>query len=44
MFGFEALLIGGALACVDPERRRRRLAYFAHRPKSFLQVTLPPMR
>ena len=46
MFGFEVLLIGGALACLDPERRRRRLARFANlrrRPKSFLQVTLPPM-
>ena len=46
-FGCEALLVGGALACLDPERRRRRLARFAynrHRPKSFLQVTLPPMR
>ena len=44
--GFEALLIGGALACLDPERRRRRWARFVHRrsPKSFLQVTLPPMR
>ena len=44
-FGFEALLIGGALACADPERRRRRFARFAYRrrPKSFLQVTLPPM-
>jgi len=46
MFGFEALLIGGALAFLDPERRRRRMANFAyaHRPKRFLQVTLPPMR
>jgi hypothetical protein len=46
MFGFEALLVGGALACLDPERRRRRLARFGlrRRPKSFLQVTLPPMR
>ncbi|HTK17570.1 MAG TPA: hypothetical protein VL769_14345 [Acidimicrobiia bacterium] len=45
MFGFEALLVGGALACLDPERRRRRMAQFAyHRPKAFLQVTLPPMR
>jgi hypothetical protein len=44
MFGFEALLVGAALACLDPERRRRRLARFARlrRPKSFLQVTLPP--
>ena len=25
MFGFEALLVGGALACLDPERRRRRV-------------------
>jgi hypothetical protein len=45
MFGVEALLVGGALACLDPERRRRRLAQFAyHRPKAFLHVTLPPMR
>jgi hypothetical protein len=45
MFGFEALLVGGALACLNPERRRRRLAQFAYsRPKAFLQVTLPPMR
>lgn len=45
MFGFEALLVGGALACVNPERRRRRLAQFAyHRPKAFLHVTLPPTR
>jgi hypothetical protein len=45
MFGFEALLVGGALACLDPERRRRRMAQFAyHRPKAFLHVTLPPMR
>jgi len=46
MFGFEALLVGGALACLDPDRRRRRLARFAyarHEPKSFLRVTLPPM-
>ena len=45
-FGFEALLIGGALACLDPERRRRRFARLTSRrhPKSFLQVTLPPMR
>jgi hypothetical protein len=47
MFGFEAILIGASLACLDPERRRRRLARFANlrrHPKSFLQVTLPPMR
>jgi hypothetical protein len=45
MFGFEALLVGGALACLDPGRRRRRLQSFAymHRPKRFLHVTLPPM-
>ena len=46
MFGFEAMLIGAALACLDPERRRRRLARFANLrrgPKSFLRVTLPPM-
>jgi hypothetical protein len=47
LFGLEVVLIGGALACLDPERRRRRFARFAslrRRPKSFLQVTLPPMR
>jgi hypothetical protein len=45
MFGFEALLVGGALACLDPGRRRRRMAQFAYnRPKAFLHVTLPPMR
>lgn len=47
MFGFETMLIGAALACLDPERRRRRFARFANlrrRPKSFLRVTLPPMR
>jgi hypothetical protein len=44
MFGFEALLVGGALACLDPERRRRRMAQFAYRPKTFLHVTLPPTR
>jgi hypothetical protein len=45
MFGFEALLVGGALACLDSGRRRRRMAQFAyHRPKAFLHVTLPPMR
>jgi hypothetical protein len=44
--GFEALLIGAALACLDPKRRGRRWAQLAYRrgPKSFLQVTLPPMR
>jgi hypothetical protein len=45
MFGFEALLVGGALACLDSGRRRRRMAQFAyHRPRAFLHVTLPPMR
>jgi hypothetical protein len=45
MFGFEALLVGGALAAFGPERRRRRMAQFAmHRPKAHLHVTLPPMR
>jgi hypothetical protein len=45
MFGFEALLVGGALAAFGPERRRRRLAQFtSHRPKAHLHVTLPPMR
>ncbi len=45
MFGLEALLVGGALAALGPERRRRRLAQFAERrPKAHLHVTLPPMR
>jgi len=44
-FGFEALLVGGALACLEPARRRRRSQglEYVHRPKSFLHVTLPPM-
>jgi hypothetical protein len=44
-FGFEALLVGGALACFGPERRRRRMQGLAytHRPKRFLHVTLPPI-
>jgi hypothetical protein len=42
MFGFEALLVGGALACLNPERRRRRSASVP-RSKYFLHVTLPPL-
>jgi hypothetical protein len=44
MFGLEALLLGGALACLDPDRARR-MARFGRRgrfPKKFLRVTLPP--
>jgi hypothetical protein len=44
MFGLEVLLIGGALACLDRRRRFARFAAFRRGPKSFLQVTLPPMR
>jgi hypothetical protein len=43
MFGLEALLIGGALACMNPDRART-LARFGRRrrsPKKFLSVTLP---
>jgi hypothetical protein len=44
MFGLEALLIGGALACMNPDRARS-VARFGRRrrnPKKFLNVTLPP--
>jgi hypothetical protein len=44
MFGLEALLIGGALACLNPDRARR-FARFGSRRRSaqkFLKVTLPP--
>jgi len=43
MFGLEALLIGGALACMNPDRART-IARFGRRrrsPKKFLSVTLP---
>ena len=43
LLGLCALLIGGALACLDPERRQRRLADSRRhrRMRSFLRVTLP---
>jgi hypothetical protein len=44
MFGLEALLIGGALACMNPDRARR-MARFGRRRRTahrFLNVTLPP--
>ena len=44
MLGLEALLIGGALACMNPDRARR-MARFGRRgrgPRKFLSVTLPP--
>jgi len=43
--GFEALLIGGALACLDPDRKKRGAARFGRRlrrRKKSLDVTLPP--
>jgi hypothetical protein len=46
MIGLEALLIGGALACINPDRARR-VARFGRRGRSaqkFLSVTLPPRR
>jgi hypothetical protein len=44
MLGLEALLIGGALACLNPDKARRA-ARFGRRgraPQKFLKVTLPP--
>jgi hypothetical protein len=44
MFGLEALLIGGALACLNPDKARR-VARFGRRGRAsrkFLNVTLPP--
>ena len=45
LIGFEALLIGGVLACMDPDRKKRGAARFSRRlrgPKKSLNVTLPP--
>ena len=46
LFGLEALLLGGALACLDPDRARRvaRMGRHGRFPKRFLRVTLPPRR
>ena len=44
MLGLEALLLGGALACLNPDKARRA-ARFGRRgraPRKFLSVTLPP--
>ena len=43
--GFEALLVGGVLACLDPDRKKRGAARFGRRlrrRKKSLDVTLPP--
>jgi hypothetical protein len=45
VIGFEALLVGGVLACMDPDRKKRGAARFSRRlrrPKKSLSVTLPP--
>ena len=44
MLGLEALLIGGALACLNPDRARRmtRLGRRGRTAQKFLKVTLPP--
>jgi len=44
LFGLEALLLGGALACLHPDRARRvaRMGRHGRFPKRFLRVTLPP--
>ena len=42
LLALEALLIGGALVMLDPERKKRRGSRMGRRrPKSFLRVTLP---
>ena len=42
LVALEALLIGGALVLLDPERKQRRGSRMGRRrPKSFLKVTLP---
>jgi hypothetical protein len=46
MLGLEALLLGGALACLNPDKARRA-ARFGRRgraPRKFLSVTVPPRR
>jgi hypothetical protein len=40
--GLEALLIGGALAFLDPERRQGFARFGRRRPRKSLHVTLPP--
>ena len=40
--GAEALLIGGALAFLDPERRQGFARFGRRRPRKSLHVTLPP--
>ena len=39
--GFLALLIGGSLACLDPERRQDFMQLGRRRPRKSLHVTLP---
>jgi hypothetical protein len=41
LVGLEALLIGGALACLDPNRRQGFAQLGRRRPRKSLQVTLP---
>ena len=42
LVGLEALLIGGALAFLDPERRQGFARFGRRRPRKSLHVTLPP--
>jgi hypothetical protein len=41
LVGLEALLIGGALACLDPNRRQNFAQLGRRRPRKSLHVTLP---
>ncbi|MGO9875583.1 MAG: hypothetical protein ACLPVY_17505 [Acidimicrobiia bacterium] len=41
LVALEAILIGGALVLMDPQRKIRRASRMHRRPKSFLSVTLP---
>jgi len=42
LVGLEALLIGGALAFLDPDRRQGFARFGRRRPRKSLHVTLPP--
>jgi hypothetical protein len=42
IFGLVSLLVGGALACLDPDRRQGYARLGRRRPRKSLHVTLPP--
>jgi hypothetical protein len=41
LVGLVALLVGGALVCLDPNRRQGFAQFARRRPRRSLQVTLP---